>query len=79
MLDCYNKARATNPTLRGKLKLKITISDMGFATNVEADPAEPSYDPAMVVCLGDAFKTAAFPKPGGQMTATVLVPLVFRP
>jgi hypothetical protein len=79
MLDCYNKARSTNPTLRGKLKLKITVSAAGSVTNVDADAGDSAYDPALLVCLGDAFKAAPFPKPGASMTATVIAPVVFRP
>jgi hypothetical protein len=77
-LDCYNKARATNPTLHGKIKLKIQVSPMGTVTGVDADPADPAYDPSLIVCLGDAMKAASFPKRGSG-TATIFAPMVFRP
>jgi hypothetical protein len=78
LLDCYNKARASNPTLHGKLKLQIKVSEMGTVTNVDADPGDTAYDPALIVCIGDVFKTAAFPKPGASTTATITAPLIFR-
>jgi hypothetical protein len=77
MLDCYNQARATNPTLQGKLKLRIQVTPMGTVNNVDADPGDPAYDPSLIVCLGDALKTGSFPKPMG--TATILAPLLLRP
>ena len=77
LIECYNKARASNPTLRGKLKLTVQVKDSGTVTNVEGDPGDPAFDPTLVVCLGDALRTTTFPSPGG--TATITVPLVFHP
>jgi hypothetical protein len=80
LVDCFNQARATNPDLRGKLTLRITVNEAGVVNGVEADPSAGGHanDPALVSCIESAMKAGAhFPKPGG--TATVVAPLVFRP
>jgi hypothetical protein len=76
-LDCYNKARASNPTLHGRLGLKIVVQETGAVASVDADPGDTAYDPTLIVCLGDAFKSSKFPSPGGM--ATIMVPMIFRP
>jgi hypothetical protein len=77
LLSCYNQARQSNPSLRGKLKLRINVNETGSVLLVDAEPGGPAADPALVACLGDAIKAAHFPKPPGM--ATVTAPLVFRP
>ena len=86
MLACYNKARQSNPSLHGKLKLRITVNEAGSVLLVDADPggaaagsagSPVASDPGLVACLGEAIKAVRFSKPGG--TATVTAPLVFRP
>jgi hypothetical protein len=76
-LTCYRKVRATVPSLRGKLKLRVVVSEAGATQNVAAEAGGSANNPAMVSCLGDALKGATFPKPAG--TAIIIVPLVFRP
>jgi hypothetical protein len=77
MLDCYNKARQDNPSLRGKITLRVAVNEAGKVTLVEGTPGGTAQDPALVACLSDALKAATFPKPGGL--ATITVPLVFKP
>jgi hypothetical protein len=77
MVACYRKARGSVPSLRGKLKLRVVVSETGAAQAVAAEAGGGANDPALVSCLDEAFKGATFPKPGG--TAILLVPLVFRP
>ena len=77
LLSCYNQARRSAPALRGKLKLRININEVGTVLMVDAEPGGSAADPALVACLGDAIKAAHFPKPAGM--ATVTAPLVFRP
>jgi hypothetical protein len=74
---CYNRARASTPSLHGKLKLVIHVDEAGTCVGVEAEAGGSANDGALVACLGDVLKTARFPKPGGS--ATVIAPLVFRP
>jgi outer membrane biosynthesis protein TonB len=75
-VGCYQRARARNPSLHGKLKLRIVVNEAGAVQSVHGEPGGSADDPALVACIGDAMKEAKFPKPGG--TATIVVPLVFR-
>jgi hypothetical protein len=77
LLTCYRKVRGSVPTLRGKLNLRVVVSETGAAQGVAAEPGGRANDPTLVSCIGEALKGAAFPKPGG--TAIIVVPLVFRP
>ncbi len=77
MIACYNKSRAADPKLAGKLTLKITIGEGGAVQAVEANPGGHANTPDLVACLGDAMRAVRFPKPGG--TAIVTAPLVFHP
>jgi hypothetical protein len=76
-LTCYRSVRATVPSLRGKLKLRVIVSEAGAAQTVTAEPGGNANQPAMVSCLADSLRSATFPKPAG--TAIIIVPLVFRP
>jgi hypothetical protein len=77
MVACYNKARAAKPDLSGKIKLLILVNGAGAVVKVDAEPGGTANDAVFLACLGDAFKTVPFPKPGGM--ATVVAPMVFRP
>jgi hypothetical protein len=78
LIDCYNQARATNPSLHGKITLRITVNEAGKTNGVDADQTNPAYDDNLVSCIDAMMKASAkFPKPGGM--ATVSAPLVFRP
>jgi hypothetical protein len=78
LVDCYNKARAADPALRGKVTLLINVNEAGAVLSVDAAPGGHANSPSLVMCISDAFKARAhFPKPGGM--ATVSAPLVFRP
>jgi hypothetical protein len=77
LVDCYNKARAVTPALSGKVKLLIVVNAVGTVLKVDAEPGGAADDPKLVACIGEAFKTVTFPKPGGM--ATIVAPLVFRP
>jgi hypothetical protein len=77
LLPCYNQARQNNPSLHGKLNLRIHVNETGAVLLVDAEPGGSAADPTLVSCIGEAFKLLAFPKPGGM--ATLIVPLVFHP
>jgi hypothetical protein len=78
LLECYRKARAVHPSLRGKVTLRIVVNEGGHAVNVEAEPGGTANDPALVACIADALRSnVTFQKPGGS--ATVIAPLVFHP
>ena len=77
LVDCFNQARATNPSLHGKITLRITVNESGKVNGVDADQGSNAYDPNLVSCIDAMMKASAkFPKPGGM--ATVGAPLVFR-
>jgi hypothetical protein len=76
ILDCYNQLLASNPSVHGKLGLRIQVNEAGTAIAVDAAPGGSADDPALVSCLATVVKGATFPKPGGL--ATVLVPMVFH-
>ena len=75
-LHCYNETRILIPDLHGKLTLRLRLNEAGSVTATESEPGGRANDPGLLGCIGDAMKTATFPKPGG--TATITVPLVFR-
>jgi hypothetical protein len=78
LLDCFNQARAGNPSLHGKLTVRILVNEAGAGMSAEADPGGNAYDPVLVKCIDGIVKGGVkFPKPGGM--ATVSAPLVFRP
>ncbi|HEY3819890.1 MAG TPA: AgmX/PglI C-terminal domain-containing protein [Polyangiaceae bacterium] len=78
LVDCYNKARAADPDLRGKVTLQINVNEAGAVLSVDAAPGGHANSPSLVMCISDMMKASAhFPKPGGM--ATVNTPLVFRP
>jgi hypothetical protein len=77
LLACYRRARGSVPGLRGKLNLRVVVSEVGATQGVAAEPGGGANDPTLVSCIDDALKDATFPKPGG--TAIIIVPLVFRP
>ena len=77
LLDCYNQARQSTPSLHGKVTLRINVNEAGAVLLVDAAPGGSANDPGLVSCLGDALRSLKFPKPGGS--AVVSAPLVFRP
>jgi hypothetical protein len=78
LVDCFNQARAGNPSLHGKITMRILVNEAGTGMSAEADPGAPAYDPALVKCVDGVIKAGVkFPKPGGM--ATISAPFVFRP
>jgi hypothetical protein len=77
LLACYQQARATNPNLHGKLKLRIVLNEAGRVLGVDAEPDGPANAATLVGCIRDSLEAKAqFSNPGGS--ATVIAPLVFR-
>lgn len=78
LLGCYNQARTGNPSLHGKLTVRIVVNEAGMGLSADAEPGGHAYDPVLVKCIDGLVKDGVkFPKPGG--TATISAPLVFRP
>jgi hypothetical protein len=77
LVTCYNKARQTTPSLRGKVTLRINVNEAGKVMLVDSAPGGTANDPGLVSCLSDTLRAVTFPKPNGS--AIVSAPLVFRP
>ena len=77
LVACYNQARASNSSLHGKVKLRVEINEVGSVLSVSSEAGGSANDPTLVACVGDGIKAVSFPKPRG--TATLIVPMVFRP
>ena len=77
LLACYNKERGAKAELRGKLKMRLVVNDVGTVVNAEPEQGGLSTEADLVACIGGAIRAAHFPKPGGM--ATVSVPMLFRP
>ncbi len=73
---CYERALRRNPSLKGKLVIRFTISGSGkvtFAVAVEND-----LTPEVAQCVVDAFKRFRFPEPEGG-SLTMESPFMFLP
>ncbi len=77
LLACYNQARADTPGLHGKLKVRVVVNEAGTVINVDEEPGGTASNAEMLSCISSATRVVHFPKPAG--TATIVVPLVFRP
>ena len=74
---CYDKALTSNPMLKGKMSVKITINDQGRVSNTEV--VEDSLRDAEVAkCVKGVIGRLRFPKPAGG-TASVTFPFAFDP
>lgn len=74
---CYDKALATDPTLKGKMTLHVKIGTNGSvcAVNVASNDIGNDF---IAQCATNLFRTSAFANPkGGCVEATI--PLNFQP
>src|ERR1019366_6885603 len=53
LVACYNKARQTTPSLRGKLMLRINVSETGKVMLVDAASGGTANDPVLVACISE--------------------------
>ena len=74
--SCFKVALASNASLHGRLKVRFVVEESGRVSSSEDAGNSSMKDGALIACVNDAIKAAAFPKPGG--TATVMFPLSFR-
>jgi len=74
---CYEPRLRTDPTLHGRVAVKLTIEPDGSVATA-ADAASDLPDAGVVDCVVRAFATMAFP-PSGAGRVTVVYPLVFHP
>lgn len=73
---CYDRARATRPTLAGRIEMRVTINRVGSVTQASADgmPDAPDVAP----CIAAALRGLSFPRPEGN-TLTLIHPITFVP
>lgn len=73
---CYQRARQTNPTLTGRVTLKVAVDVRGEVGEVCAETDLP--DGRAVSCIEDAFARVRFTPPAGGI-AQIRVPMMFSP
>lgn len=74
--SCYETALATTPSLHGKMLVSFDVNGQGAVTSA-SETKSTTNNPPLFACIKSALTATAFPKPPG--TATVTMPLVFRP
>jgi len=74
--SCYSDALAASPGLHGKMVLSFEVNEKGAVTSATETKSTTNSAP-LFACIKSAVIATAFPKPPG--TATINVPLVFRP
>lgn len=73
---CYERELKSNPSLQGKLKLRVTIALNGRVSGTETE--ENSLNAQVERCIIGILKRWSFPKPEGE-AATVVIPFFFAP
>lgn len=73
---CYERELKRNPSLQGKLKLRLTIAMNGRVSETEID--ENSLNSRVARCIIGRLKRWRYPKPQGE-AATVVIPFFFAP
>ena len=77
LIACYLPGKKRDPTLRGKVIVKITINGAGSASQV-TDEKSNLQDPEVIACVIRTVKTLRFTKPV-EGSVTVIYPFIFRP
>lgn len=73
---CYDRARATRPTLAGRVEVRLTIARDGRVTHATA--AGLPEAPEVATCIADVLRQTVFPQPEGG-SLQIVYPLVFAP
>lgn len=74
---CYDKALTSNPMLKGKMSVKITINEQGRVSNTEV-VEDSLHDAEVAKCVKGVIGRLRFPKPAGG-SASVTFPFAFDP
>jgi hypothetical protein len=82
VVDCYNQARETTPTLAGKLVVHFTIEGDpdtgGVVTESTIDPAESEiHDPGLAECVEETMFALEIDPPANGGTVKVTYPFTF--
>jgi hypothetical protein len=72
---CYQRALKRNPSLKGKITIRLSINTMGRVTRCDID-ADTIGDPQVASCIKGYARRWRFPPPEGG-SAEVAVPFVF--
>jgi len=73
---CYDRARATRPTLAGRIEVRFTLSRDGRATRVSAQGIPEA--PEVALCVVDVLRQTVFPQPE-PAPLQFFYPLMFNP
>lgn len=73
---CYERELKRNPSLRGKLSVRVTVSMRGRASNVELE--QNTLNSNVSSCIIRGIRRWRFPKPTDGPT-NVVIPFVFAP
>jgi hypothetical protein len=73
--NCYNAALRSNPTLQGKVAIKLRISPSGSTCSASISN-DTLGDPSVTSCILQKFKSGGYPKPNAGC-ADFEVPLSF--
>ena len=74
--SCYQRGLKRNPSLAGKITVRIAVNTMGRVTAVYID-ADTVGDPQVTGCIKNYIKRWRFPPPEGG-TAEIAVPFNFK-
>ena len=64
---CYVEGLTTNPTLAGKLVVRLVIGADGTVKHVERHRDTTLRDARAVSCMIDRFRRLTFPSPGAEL------------
>ena len=74
---CYDKARASDPKLAGRVEVRFTILPTGHVENAK-DEHSTLASPSAIACMVAAYGKLKFPAVKGA-TTTMVYPLTFEP
>jgi hypothetical protein len=58
---CYDRARATRPTLAGRINMRFVVSNTGALTNIDVNGMPEA--PEVATCIRDELQRTQFPRP----------------
>jgi outer membrane biosynthesis protein TonB len=76
--QCYEASLASNPTLRGLVRVKFVIDRTG-AVALAQSSGSTMPDATVVECALREFRSLKFPPPEGEAAVAVIYPIVFKP
>lgn len=72
--NCYGAGLANNPSLQGKVSVKLTITTSGAVGGVSTAGSSLA-DSAVVACMAKAFGDISFPRPDKDVPVSITVDL----